>query len=306
MSVNGNHKDTKITKNSTRHFSLCAFLCVLCVLCVFVADVASAAPTAKPARVASLNLAADEVLAEILPVERLVGVTALVDERGTSNALGRVPASVPRFPKADLERLLSVRPDLVIVSEYTDADFLKLLEQSGVRHHRMKGLASLAGIRQAVLELGAAVGEPEAAGRLIARFDGTLRQLETRLRGASRPRVLYWAGGLTAGGGTAIGSLVECGGAVNVGSEMGLKGIEPVGAERAYAAAPDRILVGEGWESATALSRHPLLSQLTAVREGRLVTMPTELLVALNHHSAGACWDLAHRLHPDRVPAQAP
>jgi iron complex transport system substrate-binding protein len=217
-----------------------------------------------------------------------------------------VPASVPRFPKADLERLLSVRPDLVIVSEYTDADFLVLLEQSGVRHHRMKGLTSLPGIRQAVLDLGAAVGESEGARRLVARFDATLVALDARLRGAARPRVLYWAGGLTAGGGSAIGSLVECGGGTNVGAQMGLVGIEPAGAERAYAAAPDRILVGEGWESAAALRRHPLLSKLPAVREGRLVTMPTELLVALNHHSAEACWDLAHRLHPDRVPAQAP
>ena len=276
------------------------------VLCVFVASALSAAPGGKPVRIASLNLAADEVLAEILPLERLVGVTALVDEKGTSNALGRVPPSVPRFPKADLERLLSVRPDLVIVSEYTDADFLKLLEQSGVRHHRMKGLASLPGIRQAVLDLGDAVGEPEGARRLVARFDATLAALDARLRGAARPRVLYWAGGLTAGGGTAIGSLVECGGAINVGAQMGLTGIEPVGAERAYATAPDRILVGEGWESAQALQRHPLLSKLDAIREGRLVTMPTELLVALNHHSAEACWDLAHRLHPDRVPAQVP
>jgi iron complex transport system substrate-binding protein len=199
-----------------------------------------------------------------------------------------------------------VRPDLVIVSEYTDADFLKLLEQSGVRHHRMRGLASLPGIRQAVLDLGTAVGEPEAAGRLIARFDATLSMLDTRLRGAARPRVLYWAGGLTAGSGTAIGSLVECGGARNVGAEMGLHGIEQVGAERAYAAAPDRILVGEGWESAQTLRRHPLLSRLQAVQEGRLVTMPTQLIVALNHHSAEGCWDLAHRLHPDRVPAPLP
>ena len=279
---------------------------LLCALCVLVADAASAAAGAKPSRIASLNLAADEVLAEILPLERLVGVTALVDEKGTSNALGRVPAFVPRFPKADLERLLSVRPDLVIVSEYTDADFLKLLEQSGVRHHRMKGLASLRGIRLAVLDLGEAVGEPEGARRLVARFDATLAALEARLRGVARPRVLYWAGGLTAGGGTAIGALVECGGGTNVGAQMGLVGIEPVGAERAYAAAPDRILVGEGWESAEALRRHPLLSKLAAIREGRLVTMPTELLVALNHHSAEACWDLAHRLHPDRVPAQLP
>lgn len=270
------------------------------------ASFASSAVNAVPARVASLNLAADEVLAEILPIERLVGVTALVDEKGTSNALGRVPASVPRFRKADLERLLAVRPDLVIVSEYTDADFLKLLEQSGVRHHRMQGLNTLAGIRKAVLDLGDAVGERPGADRLIARFDATLGALDAKLKGAARPRILYWAGGLTAGRDTAIGSLIGCGGGANVGEELGLSGIAPAGAERAFAAAPDRILVGEGWQSLEGLRRHPLLSQLGAVREGRVVTMPTELIVALNHHSAEACWDLAHRLHPDRVPAALP
>jgi iron complex transport system substrate-binding protein len=301
--VNGNHKGTKITKNNTKHRALRV---VLCVLCAFVVSVTFAAESGKPARIASLNLAADEVLAEILPVERLVGVTALVDEKGTSNALGRVPSSVPRFPKADLERLLSVRPDLVIVSEYTDADFLELLRRSGVRHHRMQGLSSLPGIRQAVLDLGVAVGEPAGAERLIARFDATLAALEQRLHGAPRPRVLYWAGGLTAGSGTAIGSLIACGGGANVGAELGLTGIEPVGAERAYAADPQDVLVGEGWQSAASLRQHPLLSRLGAVREGRVVTMPTQLLVALNHHSAEACWDLAHRLHPDRVPAAIP
>jgi iron complex transport system substrate-binding protein len=276
---------------------------LLVVLSILGAFPAQGAP---PARVASLNLAADEVLAEILPVERLVGVTALVDEKGTSNALGRVPASVPRFPRADLERLLSVRADLVVVSEYTDADFLRLLEQSGVRHHRMQGLNTLPGIRQAVLDLGDAVGERAGADRLVARFDATLAALERRLRGAPRPRVLYWAGGLTAGRGTAIGSLIACGGGVNAGADLAVTGIAPVGAERAFVADPAQILVGEGWRSAESLRQHPLLSQMTAVRDGRLVTMPTELLVALNHHAARACWDLAHRLHPDRVPAALP
>jgi ABC-type Fe3+-hydroxamate transport system substrate-binding protein len=259
-----------------------------------------------PQRVASLNLAADEVLAEILPTERLVGVTALVDERGTSNAVGRVPASVPRFPKADLERLLAVRPDLVVVSEYTDADFLKLLERSGVRHHRMQGLSTLSGMRAAVLALGDAVGARPGADALVARFDRTLAALAQRLQGADRPRVLYWAGGLTAGRGTAIGSLIQCGGGTNLGAELGLDGITPVGAERAFVANPDQVLIGEGWKSAEGLRAHPLLGQLPAVREGRLLAMPTELLVALNHHAADACWDLAHRLHPDRIPAAAP
>lgn len=276
------------------------------LLLAALASAAAAAHAQSPQRVASLNLAADEVLAEILPPARLVGVTALVDEQGTSNAIGRVPPSVPRFPKADLERLLAVRPDLVIVSEYTDADFLELLERSGVRHHRMQGLSTLPGMRAAVLALGDAVGARPAADALVARFDRTLGELARRLAGAGRPRVLYWAGGLTAGRGTAIGALIECAGGSNVGAELALDGIAPVGAERAFVADPRQILVGEGWKSADGLRAHPLLGRLPAVVEGRLIAMPTQLLVALNHHAAEGCWDLAHRLHPGRVPAALP
>jgi iron complex transport system substrate-binding protein len=267
------------------------------------ADVAAAA---GPRRVASLNLTADEILAEILPLDRLVGVTRFADEQGTSNVVGRVPPSVQRFPRADIERLVALSPDLVVVSEYTDADFLRLLERSGLRVHRMRGLHSMAGFRQAILDLGQAVGEKPAAETLAARFDATLGDLRQRLQGAPRPRVLYWANPHTAGKGTAIGSLIECAGAVNAGAELGLEGIVPLGAERAFVADPDVVMVGTGWGTAQALRDHPLLSKLRAVQQGRIVELPTELLVTLSHHAARGCWTLAHALHPGRVPARAP
>lgn len=265
-----------------------------------------AASADTPRRVASLNLTADEILAEILPPGRLVAVTRFADEQGTSNVVGRVPASVARFPRADIERLVTLAPDLVVVSEYTDADFLKLLEKSGLRVYQMRGLDSMAGFRQAVLDLGRAVGEAAAAERLVAQFDATLADVGQRLRGAPHPRVLYWANPHTAGAGTAIGSLIECAGGTNAAAALGLRGIVPLAAERAFVTDPDVVLVGTGWGTAQALRDHPLLSQLRAVKRGRIVELPTELLVTLSHHAARACWSLAHELHPDRVPARAP
>jgi iron complex transport system substrate-binding protein len=261
-------------------------------------------PARKPQRVASINLSADEVLVEILPPERLVSVTRWADAPGTSNVVGRVPAGVHRFEKADMEQLVALRPELVVVSEYTDADFLKQLERSGLRVHRMQGLDTLAGVRGAILDLGRAVGEDEAARRLVAAYDARLAELGRRLAGARKPRVLYWSGNMTAGAGTAIGALIEAAGAVNLGREMGITGIAPPGAERAFVADPDVVLVGTWPDSKQALINHPLLSQLAAVREGRIVALRTELLVALSQYSADAAWELAHLLHPDRVPAE--
>ena len=205
---------------------------------------ASLGAAPAPRRIASLNLTADEVLVEILPTDRLVAVTAASDDVGTSNVVGRVPPTVARFRKADLERLVALAPDLVVVSEYTDPDFLSLLERSGLRYHRMEGLRSLAGNRQAILDLGAAVGARAGAEKLVARYDALLAELAERLRGVTRPRVMYWASGMTAGGDTAIGALIDSAGARNVGAEIGVVGIGPVGAERAFAADPDVVLIG--------------------------------------------------------------
>jgi len=269
----------------------------------FATLLATAAAPAEdaPRRVASINLSADEVLAEILPPERLVGVTRWVDDPETSNAVGRVRPEVFRFQKTDMEKLVALAPGLVIVSEYTDADFLHLLELSGLRWHRMAGLASLAGVRQAILELGHAVDEAPNAERLVAAYDLKLSDLARRLKGARRPRVLYWSGGMTAGADTAIGAVIEGSGGLNVGRELGVTGIAPPGAERAFMSNPDVILVARYPGSVEAVTQHPLLKDLRAVREGRIVVMPNQLLVALSQYTADACVWLASRLHPDRV-----
>jgi iron complex transport system substrate-binding protein len=267
---------------------------------------ASSAPSAViPKRVASLNLAADEVLVDILPPERLVAVTSFADEPGTSNVAGRVPAAAARFPRADVERLVALAPDLIVISQYTDADVQRQLEGAGLRLHRMEGLETLAGFREAVLALGRAVGAEAAARKLVERYDHTLADVARRLQGAPRPRVLYWSNPMTAGAGTAIGTLIECAGAVNVGREIGVTGIAPAGAERAFVADPDVVLLGRWPGVREALLAHPLLSQMRAVRGGKIVVLRTELLVALNHHAAEACRALAAELHPDRVPRAA-
>lgn len=264
---------------------------------------AGAAPAraVEPQRVASLNLSADEVLVDILPPARLVGVTRFADSAEDSNVAGRVPATAIRFAKADLERLVALRADLVVVSEYTDADFLTLLERTGVRHHRMRGLGSLPGIRTALLTLGDAVGEREGAQRLVAEYDRKLRALAQALAGAGRPRVLYWSQGVTAGAGTTLTALIEAAGGRSVGAELGLEGIVPLGAERAFVSDPDVVLLGNWPGAAESLATDPLLGQLRAVREGRAITLPNRLLVAVSHYTADAAWALAHRLHPARV-----
>ena len=68
----------------------------------------------------------------MLPPERLVAVTRWADDADMSNVVGPgAGRGRPASAKADLERLIALRPDLVVVSEYTDADFLQLAREVG-------------------------------------------------------------------------------------------------------------------------------------------------------------------------------
>ena len=275
----------------------------LASLAVLVGGSSAHAGEPIPKRIASINLTADEVLVELAP-ERLVSVTQWADDPGNSNIVGRVAPGVFRFMKADMEQLVALRADLVVVSEYTDADFLQLISSTGMRYHRMEGLNDMAGVRRALLALGDVVGTPQKAAALIARYDERLAELARRVEGVQRPRVLYWSGGMTAGADTAIGALIATAGGANLGAELGIRGIAPPGAERAFAAQPDAILIGTWPGSEREVREHALLGRTEAARSGRIIVLPTRRLVTLSHHAADAAWELAAMLHPGRFPLE--
>ena len=95
---------------------------------------------AKPARIASLSLATDEMLAELVPVERIVGVTFLADDPEISNVAGHYPGRNPRLRDMNVERIVALAPDLVCVAPYNTADALRLLERSGLSLYRNEAL----------------------------------------------------------------------------------------------------------------------------------------------------------------------
>jgi iron complex transport system substrate-binding protein len=164
----------------------------------------------------------------------------------------------------------------------------------------MTGLDSLEGFKRALLNLGEVVGEKARAAKLAADFDARLDDIDRRILGTPRPRLLYWASGFTAGTKTAFDALIRCGGGENAAGLAGISGITPLGAERAFGLDPDWLFIGSQTTTAKEVRAHPLLSRMRAVKAGHVVEMPTELLVALNHHAAASCEFMAKALHPDR------
>jgi iron complex transport system substrate-binding protein len=261
-----------------------------------------------PRRIASLTLGTDEVLADLVPTERVVAVSHLADDADISNVAGRYPASIPRLRGTDTERLIALAPDLVCVAPYNTADSLKLLERAKLPVYRNEALNSLDEIEAGIVKLGERVGAAENARRVVERMQDRRRALTERVgKVARRPRVLFWAGGYTAGRHTTMDDVIREAGGRNIAVELGLEKTVAIAAERVVAADPDFVVVGR-WKANAWLSQvetHPILRQLPAVRDGRVVAIEGRYLTTVSQFAAEGAERLARRLHPDLFPREA-
>ena len=170
-------------------------------------------PTA-PVRIASLTLATDEMLAELVPTERIVCVTYLADDPEISNVPGRYPERTPRLATRTRSGSWPSPPTWSVCAPYNTADSLKLLERSGLSIYCNDGFHTIAEIEAGVQQLGERVGEPERARKLVEHMRDVRRRLADRLHDLPhRPRVLYWSAGLPPAGArpsmTSSGKVVE-------------------------------------------------------------------------------------------------
>lgn len=264
--------------------------------------------TGTPQRIVSLTLATDEMLLDLVPVERIIGVTSLVDNPEISNVAGRYPASIPRLRQGDAERIVGMQPDLVCLAPYTSADLRDLLQGAGLPVYRNEAVHSLDEIEAGVRALGERVGAPERAARLAGRMQERRRRLAARLRGmATRPRVLFWSAGSTAGRGSTVDDLIREAGGTNVAAELGLPASAEIASERVMAANPSYLVLSRwaGGDRPNRVDNDPILSQLPAVRAGRVLVLDGKALTSVSPYVLDGVEQLARRLHPKCFPPEA-
>lgn len=257
----------------------------------------------KPQRIASLTLGTDEILAELVSPDRIVCVTNLADDREISNVAGIYPPPVPRLRDSDPERIIGLNPDLVFVAPYNSADFLQVMERSGLPVYRNEAVTGIEQIETAIRDVGKRVGEEERADALVQRMRQRRQRLAEQLRDIPRrPRVLFWCAGFTAGKETTIDDIIREAGGVNVAVERSLAGSAAIAPEHVIAADPDYILLSRwsGDEREGRIENHPLLRNLRAVREKRVIALEARYLTSVSHFVMDGAERLAAQLHPDR------
>ncbi len=196
-------------------------------------------------RVVSLAPNLTEIICAIGAESRLVGRTSACDY--PRSIVNSVPV-VGGFGKPSLDRLIRVKPTIVIDTDLEDENIGKVLEQFGLKRKRVK-CSNLSDIPQAILTIGNLLHYEESARVLSNAISNRIKELQrdARNRNASSNDVpsIYmeiWGDPLmTVGRQSFVSELIALAGGRNIGDEVG-KDYFPVSSEWVISRDPHVIL----------------------------------------------------------------
>jgi len=240
-----------------------------------------------PKKIASLSLASDEILFDIVEKNKIVGVTYLADNKKLSNIYGKT-SGIPHKLLPNLEQIIEINPDLLIVADYIDYAFIDQIKKTGINTHFLTGLNSIESINQNILLLGKSVCEEEKAASLVNNVNKQTEKLSKREL-SYNPTVLYlFPSYFTAGINTTIDDLITSAGGINVGAMAGIEGNKKISREYILNADPEIIIIGsyspDDENFIETLRSDKVLGQLKAISNSNVYTIRTSHLTTVSHH----------------------
>jgi len=254
---------------------------------VVVALVLLGQPREPVTRIVSTSPSTTEILFALGLGDRVVGVSDFC----------RYPPEVTSLPRIgnvlhpDLERIVTLRPDLVVLNERS-TDFARRLSAAELPFVAVS-ITTLADVTSAIVRIGEAAGIDAHARAIAAGIDVRLRGIRSRTPAGPRPKVLLILGRapneltgiIAAGAGSYLNDLIEIAGGTNAVSSVSAPPYPKLSLESVLSLNPDVIVdtIDMGAtetergqqviESRTLWERYRTLS---AVRTGRVRAAETD------------------------------
>ena len=260
----------------------------------------------KPSRIVSVIPATTEMLFAMGAGDRLVGA-------GTYD---RYPPQVDKLPRVgglidpDTERILALRPDLVIVYN-TQVELKARLDRAGVPYFNYEHRA-MPDIMQTIRAIGARIGAAEPAERLAGDMESALGKVRATVTGRPRPKTLLVFGrepgtlrGVYASGGYGfLADLLDVAGSDNVFGDVKQQSVQ-ASTEMILARRPDVVVELRYGDDRRAINIDrelevwKALPSLPAVRNKRLTLLAGDEFVVPGPRIVSAAERLARALHPE-------
>jgi iron complex transport system substrate-binding protein len=251
----------------------------------------------EPMRVISIAPNITETIFALGQGEKLVGRTDYCEYPEAAKEI----ESIGSLQSPNIEKILSLNPDLVIASTHFKKDVLEKLEELDLKVIVLYGEESFQGVYQVIEKLGTVLNAKEEADKVIANMKQKVTNVITTVKDAEKPEVYYVvgfgeSGDYTAGRGTFIGEMIKMAGGKNAADDV--KGWK-YSLERLVEKDPDILICSKGYSPKEKVILANGYKDLTAVKNGKIFDIDNDLLEIQGPRLADGLERLAKIIHPE-------
>ena len=256
-----------------------------------------------PQRIISLAPANTEILFALGLGDKVVGVTEYCNYPTEAQNVSKVGG----FSTPDIEKIISLEPDVIFAAPIHEAEVIPQLENLGLT---VIALApeTIDETYDAIELVGTVTGVEETAASLIEDMRSSIdsvTSLVDNLSDEERPNVFYivWHDPLmTAGGDTLPGQLIELAGGNNIFAN--LSGYATVSIESLLYGEPQVLIAGTGMGSGADAplewaQNESQLQDTEALKEGNVFSINTDLTGRFGPRIVDALYEMLRLIHPD-------
>ncbi|GAA0238646.1 PGF-CTERM-anchored ABC transporter substrate-binding protein [Halobacterium noricense] len=252
----------------------------------------------QPQRVVTLSPSAAQIMWEIGAKDKVVGVTQYANYLEEADKKANVSGTGQSF--VNIEKVVSLEPDLVLAPSTVPRETVKKLRDAGVTVYAYRSSTSIEDVYRDTTVTGTLVGECDGAEKTVSWMKDRIGTVRQAVEGEQRPDVLYLFYGYTSGEGTFINEIIRTAGGNNVATKVGVSGYKQISKEVVVKQDPDWIILNE---QDPAVPEEAGYRNLTAVRENQTIVVPIEYMNQPAPRVVYAITNLTKRFHPDAYAA---
>ncbi len=249
----------------------------------------------EPMKVVSMAPNITEMIYQLGLESKLVGRTDYCDY--PEQALGIETVGTLREP--DIEKIISLEPDVVIASTHFSEEANKKLTDLGVKVIVLYEEFEIEGVYSIITSMGTIFNVNEVAATAVNDMIKSITETKSRIEGLDIPSVYYVVGygengDYTAGGDTFIGQMISLAGGNNIAQDI-------LGwsytLESLVEADPDIIIISEDMKADFEAAEN--YKDLSAVKNGHVYGINKDLVERQGYRNAEGLRTLAEIMHPE-------
>lgn len=199
-----------------------------------------------PQKVLTFSMAADNIVLGFLTSEHLVAINSLCDDSVSSNITAKAKRVKEKLVSPSAEKVLSLKPDVVFLPDWGNAERADNLRDIGLKVVVLKGARSIEDIKYNVKLVGQALHEEEKAQKLLSMMDAKLAEIHEKAAKLNKPKkkvVLISLMKSYGGKGCVYDEMCSHAGVTNGISAIGLRHGEPLTKELLVGINPDLLIL---------------------------------------------------------------